>query len=170
MMALAIWRVATTTLKQFPVRLALLFAVGVASVAAPALYWQGTGNWQLTSPARAAEQRVIIIDGDTVDIDGERIRVFNIDAPETRGARCEQELILGLRAKERIAQVLRSGAIRIDRCEASGRCIDRYGRTLARLSTAAGDVGQILISEGLALPWRPGPQAREQRVAVWCPR
>lgn len=163
-------RIVSMKMKRFPIWLGRMLAVGIANVAVLAFYSDGSGNWDFISTARAAEQRVIIIDGDTVDIDGERIRVLNIDAPETRGSRCERELILGLRAKERLAQLLRAGAVRIERCEASGRCTDRYGRTLAKLGTSAGDVGEILISEGLAFPWRPGRDAREQRVAAWCPR
>ncbi|MGO4677985.1 thermonuclease family protein [Bosea sp. 2YAB26] len=122
------------------------------------------------STASLAEPRVVIIDGDTVDIAGERIRILNIDAPETRGARCEDELILGLLAKERLAELLRAGPVAIDRCESSGRCEDRYGRTLARLRTAKGDVGAILIAEGLAQPWKAGGAARAQRIQTWCPR
>lgn len=163
-------RIVSIKMKRFPIWLGGILAVGIAIVAVLSFYSDDSGNRDFTSAARAAERRVIIIDGDTVDIDGERIRVLNIDAPETRGSRCERELILGLRAKERLAQLLRAGAVRIDRCEASGRCTDRYGRTLARLGTPAGDVGQILIAEGLAMPWRPGRDAREERIAVWCPR
>jgi len=124
----------------------------------------------LFSTASFAETRVVIIDGDTVDIAGERIRILNIDSPETRGSRCERELVLGLKAKERLAALLRAGPVTIDRCESTGRCVDRYGRTLARLGTAAGDVGAILIAEGLAEPWRPGRAAAEQRVVRWCGR
>jgi endonuclease YncB( thermonuclease family) len=124
----------------------------------------------LCSTASLAESRVVIIDGDTVDIDGERIRIHNIDAPETRGARCEAELVLGLKAKERLAQLLRAGPVTINRCEASGRCEDRYGRTLATLRTAAGDVGAVMVREGLVQPWKPGAAAREQRITVWCGR
>lgn len=124
----------------------------------------------LFSTASLAESRVVIIDGDTVDIAGERIRILNIDAPETRRSRCEDELVLGLLAKERLAELLRAGPVTIDRCEASGRCEDRYGRTLARLRTAEGDVGAVLIAEGLAQPWRPGKAAAEGRLRVWCSR
>jgi endonuclease YncB( thermonuclease family) len=46
--------------------------------------------------ARAA---TIIIDGDTIDVGGRRIGIVEIDAPETFGPRCENELILGLKAK-----------------------------------------------------------------------
>lgn len=124
----------------------------------------------LFSTASIAESRVVIIDGDTVDIAGERIRILNIDAPETRGARCERELVLGLRAKERLSKLLRASQVSIQRCESSGRCTDGYGRTLARLRTAEGDVGAVLIAEGLALPWAAGAAAKEQRIMTWCSR
>ena len=39
--------------------------------------------------------RAVIIDGDTFALGSERVRILNIDAPETRGSRCERELVLG---------------------------------------------------------------------------
>ncbi len=116
-----------------------------------------------------AFQASALTDSRVIIIDGERIRIHNIDAPETRGARCEAELVRGLKAKERLAQLLRAGPVTIDRCEASGRCEDRYGRTLARLRTGAGDAGG-LVREGLAQPWRPGAEAAAQRLTAWCGR
>ncbi|MCP4564024.1 MAG: thermonuclease family protein [Bosea sp.] len=115
--------------------------------------------------------RIVIIDGDTVGLPGgERVRIFNIDAPETRGARCEAELVAGLRAKERLAQLLRGRPVEIRRCEPSGRCRDRYGRTLARLEAEGRDLGEVLVSEGRALTWATGPAARQSLVAYWCGR
>ena len=127
-----------------------------------------------SSPATAAKAgpgaqpdtldgRVVIIDGDTVAFGTERIRIENIDAPETRDSRCERELIAGLKAKKRLAQLLRSGPLQIER-----NGIDPYRRTLARLRTAGGDVGEVLIREGLALPWRDGAEARDARLRHWC--
>jgi endonuclease YncB( thermonuclease family) len=49
-----------------------------------------------------AQAATIIID-DTIDIDGVRIRIVQIDTPETFGPRCENELILSLKAKKRFA-------------------------------------------------------------------
>ncbi|MEE1612082.1 thermonuclease family protein [Microvirga sp. CF3016] len=90
---------------------------------------------------------IVITDGDSIDIYGERIRILNIDAPESFRSRCEAELKLALRTKERLANLLRSGPVEIRR-EAQ----DRYRRTLAILSVREGDVGQILVREKLALP------------------
>lgn len=113
--------------------------------------------------------RIVVIDGDTVGLPGgERVRIFNIDAPETRGARCEAEAVAGYRAKERLAALMRGRPVEIRRCEPSGRCRDRYGRTLARLEAGGRDLGEVLVSEGRALPWATGPAARQSRVAYWC--
>lgn len=115
--------------------------------------------------------RIVVIDGDTVALPGnpaERIRIYNIDAPETRNAHCEAEAVAGLKAKERLAQLLRGGPVTVDRCEPSGRCTDVYGRTLARLSAGGRDLGTVLVTEGRALPWSTGAAARAARTAYWC--
>lgn len=121
--------------------------------------------------------RIVIIDGDTAALPcpgdepcrQERIRILNIDAPETRGARCEAERALGYAAKAELARLLRGQRVRVDRCEPdTGRCEDRYRRTLARLSTKAGDVGAALIATGHALPWAAGPAAKTRRQQHWC--
>ncbi|MBB3020622.1 endonuclease YncB(thermonuclease family) [Microvirga lupini] len=106
---------------------------------------------------------VVIIDGDTIDVQGERIRILNIDAPESFRSRCEAELKLALRTKERLGQLLRSGSVEIRR---EGQ--DRYRRTLATLSVREGDVGQILVRDRLALPWKDGREDKERRLKVWC--
>ena len=120
--------------------------------------------------------RIVVIDGDTVAMPctvpgagcSERVRLYNIDAPETRGATCDAELELGLAAKARLRQLL-TGPVVIERCEPrTGRCTDGFGRTLAALIGTAGDIGQQLIAEGLAEPWKAGRKAREARKAKWC--
>jgi hypothetical protein len=47
--------------------------------------------------------------------------------------------------------------------------LDPYRRTSARLRAAAGDVGEVLLREGLALPWNEGVEARAVRLRHWCP-
>ncbi|MBQ0820709.1 thermonuclease family protein [Microvirga sp. HBU67558] len=108
-------------------------------------------------------RRVVIIDGDTIAIGSERVRILNVDTPETFRPRCEAELVAGLKAKERLAELLRAGPVGIER---HGQ--DRYRRTLARLSAGGRDVGSVLVAEGLALPWRDGRAAWEQRWHHWC--
>jgi hypothetical protein len=53
----------------------------------------------------------VIIDGDTFAHGSERARLLNIEAPATRGARCKRDLVLELRAKERLAGLLRARSV-----------------------------------------------------------
>jgi micrococcal nuclease len=100
----------------------------------------------LASVALAAPR---IIDGDTLQLSsGERVRIENIDAPELQ-ARCEAERRLALAAKADLAQAVGDGSgLRVER---SG--VDRYGRTLAKLRRGGTDIGETMISRGLARRW-----------------
>jgi micrococcal nuclease len=118
------------------------------------------------SPAGAETfdgRTAVIVDGDTIMVGRERVRILNIKTPESYGSRCEHELMASLKAKERLTQLIWAGAVTIVR---DGR--DRYGRTLAALSVGGRDIGAVLITEGLALPWREGPEARAAQVRHWC--
>lgn len=108
--------------------------------------------------------RIVIIDGDTVALpSGERVRLIDIDAPESFRSRCEAELRLGLAAKARLAQLLRGQPVEIERHRQ-----DRYRRTLAFVRVGGVSVGQVLVSEGLAQPWKSGAQAKAARLVIWC--
>ena len=94
------------------------------------------------------------IDGDTINLDGERVRIANIDAPEIRHAKCGDELDLALEAKARLDELLRAGRIELLRGDpADGRIKDRYGRSLGLIMVDGRDVGEILIKEGYARRW-----------------
>ncbi|QNQ40946.1 thermonuclease family protein [Brucella intermedia] len=96
-----------------------------------------------------------VIDGDTFVFRSERIRIANIDAPEIGHPKCDAERRLGLVARQRLAALLSSGQVDIEKGDPkSGRARDRYGRTLATVYVEGVDVGSILIEEELARPWR----------------
>lgn len=96
----------------------------------------------------------LAVDGDTVVIDRELIRIANIDAPEIGHPKCDAELRLGQVASRRMAELLGSGEIVVHRGDPKdGRLKDRYGRTLATVTIDGRDAGEILIAEGLARPW-----------------
>jgi micrococcal nuclease len=100
---------------------------------------------------------VRVVDGDTIAIGRERIRLMGFDAPETHRPRCARERRLGQRARARLAGLLRGGEIGLQR---RGR--DRYGRTLAVLAADGRDVAAIMIAEGLARPYHG------ERRKGWC--
>jgi micrococcal nuclease len=96
-----------------------------------------------------------VVDGDTFDLGNERIRIANIDAPETRSAKCDAEKRLGIVAKRRLETLLNSQAIVISRGDPTdGRKKDRHGRTLATISIGGEDIGKIMIAEGVARAWK----------------
>lgn len=111
----------------------------------------------LASPVPAADQ-ITVIDGDTVEWQGKRIRLLDFDAPEIHHAQCEQERRLGHAASFRLQFLLAGSVAEI---ELSGR-LDRYGRELGRIRVGGRDVGDILIGEGLARRYTGG------RRKGWC--
>jgi len=89
-----------------------------------------------------------VVDGDTAWVDGEKIRLSGIDAPEIEG-RCSAERALAQRAKHRLSELLSSQPFSVARSGA-----DRYGRTLATLYLRdGGDVRVVMVRENLARPW-----------------
>jgi micrococcal nuclease len=91
-----------------------------------------------------------VVDGDTFWMAGEKIRVADIDAPETHPPRCEYEARLGDAATLRLQQLLNAGPIEL---AAIDRDRDRYGRKLRIVERGSQSLGGVLVSEGLARPW-----------------
>ncbi|WIW88940.1 thermonuclease family protein [Sphingobium sp. V4] len=91
-----------------------------------------------------------VVDGDTFWMDGEKVRVADIDAPETHPSRCPIEEQLGSQATKRLRELLNSGPIEL---AAADRDTDRYGRKLHIVYLKGQSVGGILVSEGLARTW-----------------
>ena len=113
-----------------------------------------------------------VIDGDSLEIGGTRIRLFGIDAPE-RGQGCQAggELwicggLARLRLEERI-----SGRTVV--CEEKDR--DRYGRVVAVCRAGGEDLNAWMVSEGFALAYRRYSRAyvdeeagaKSARAGVW---
>ena len=114
---------------------------------------------------------IYVIDADTVSVQSGNNRVkhrlSNIDAPESYKPRCSAEALAADRATARLKQLIseaKPGAIVLT---GSGKR-DKYGRTLSRLMINGSDAGETLIKEGLALRWKPGKKAWEQRRKHWC--
>jgi micrococcal nuclease len=91
-----------------------------------------------------------VIDGDTFILNGDRIRIADIDAPETNGL-CEHEVKLATRATQRLRTLLNEGPFEL-RAYAS-RNLDAYGRKLRTLHRDGRSIGDILVGEGLARRW-----------------
>jgi endonuclease YncB( thermonuclease family) len=108
-----------------------------------------------TACARAAAELVgpaKVLDGDTLDVQGRRVRLHGIDAPEgdqscTDGAgrsyRC------GDRARAALAGRVRGKSVR---CEPRDR--DPHGRMVAVCFVGSENVNRWLVEQGLALAYR----------------
>lgn len=107
--------------------------------------------------------QVVVIDGDTIDgvpagsQEPVRYRVHELDAPETRGARCLAERRLGevatarvraLVAPPHVVEAWPTGRVQ----EPSGRY--RTRRVEAEVTIDGRSLAAILVEEGLAQPWR----------------
>lgn len=111
-----------------------------------------------------------VIDGDTIEIHGERIRLWGIDAMESDQL-CRDEDSTYYQCGRLAANALATLFIGIPRpvtCSPTGH--DQYGRTVAVcfLGAPGPDIGKWLVANGLALDWpqySKGQYAEEQRGA-----
>ena len=99
-----------------------------------------------------------VVDGDTIWLDGQKIRVADIDAPETHPPRCPAEAALGERATRRLHQLVNAGPLTVATLD---RDSDRYGRKLRVLTRDGQSLGDVLVREGLARTW-------SGRREPWC--
>jgi endonuclease YncB( thermonuclease family) len=92
-----------------------------------------------------------VIDGDTLDIHGTRIRLWGLDAPESSQL-CRGEDSLPYRCGAKSANALDSYIGRRP-VNCSPITLDQYGRTVATCSVGGADIGDWLVRSGLALDW-----------------
>jgi endonuclease YncB( thermonuclease family) len=101
--------------------------------------------------AAALTGRASVIDGDTIEIHGQRMRLFGIDAPESRQT-CEadgQTYQCGRQAALALADHIGQQTVACDQ-----RDVARYGRIVAVCRAGAEDLNAWLVSQGLALAYR----------------
>ncbi|MEY9590847.1 endonuclease YncB(thermonuclease family) [Bradyrhizobium yuanmingense] len=92
-----------------------------------------------------------IIDGDTIEIHGTRIRLWGVDAPESSKL-CRGEDSLQYRCGTKAANDLDAFINgRLVNCVPIS--LDRYGRTVASCAAGEIDLADWLIRNGLALDW-----------------
>lgn len=101
--------------------------------------------------AETLSGRARVIDGDTLAVAGERIRLDGIDAPETRQTctRDGRPWSCGKASTQAMRQLIGPNPVR---CEVSGR--DKYGRAIASCFADGRDLQQQLVRQGLALAYR----------------
>lgn len=94
-----------------------------------------------------------IVDGDTLWLSGEKIRIADIDTPELSPPRCEAERVKGEAAKRRLRELMNAGPFSL---VAGLRDEDQYGRMLRTVTREGRSIGDLLVQEGLARRWDGG--------------
>jgi endonuclease YncB( thermonuclease family) len=129
-------------------------------LATPEVKAKVDGLWSTVSPterapdanASAISGRASIVDGDTLEIHGERIRLYGIDAPEGRQT-CKdaagQTWRCGQAAATALADEIGSAVVT---CTGDDR--DQYGRRIAVCRIGGKDLNAWMVRQGMALAYR----------------
>ena len=114
-----------------------------------------------------------VVDADTLDIHGQRIRLVGIDAPES-GQKCRDASAKFVRCGSISANALDKWINRASvSCEIEGK--DRYGRLLGECKVGGQSMQEWLVTNGYAVAYRsystayvPAElRARNARAGVW---
>jgi endonuclease YncB( thermonuclease family) len=96
-------------------------------------------------------RRTCVVDGDTIWLDGQKVRIADIDTPEVSQPSCAAEKALGERATDRLVFLLNEGPFEVR--PIGSRDEDQYGRKLRVIERAGRSLGDQLVAEGLARTW-----------------
>ncbi|MBP2549313.1 endonuclease YncB(thermonuclease family) [Neorhizobium galegae] len=113
---------------------------------------------RLTGPFR-------VVDGDTLALGQQRLRLAGIDAPELAQT-CGVETLgangwpCGRQARKALAQLMAAGAP-----ECRGSSVDRYGRLLVNCTSDQGSINAAMVRAGMAVASGGGPYGHEQALA-----
>ncbi len=116
----------------------------------------------------AVSGRARVVDGDTLVMDGQRIRLVGIDAPELRQvcARDGQAWPCGRASKDHLEALIGEAS---SSCSADGS--DRYGRLLAVCLVRNIDINAAMVGSGYAVAFghydAEEEMARRKRLGLW---
>ena len=168
--------------RQPPAFLGLVLALVAGAVLGGLLatYWKDISERfaapSATSPRGQpiARSSVRVVDGDTIDLAGRRVRLIGFNAPETWQPACPTEAELGNRAKRRLREMIAREDLSYlpvacscpPGTEGTETC--NHGRACGSLFAAGRDVGEILIAEQLAVPYACGRTHCPPLPRPWC--
>jgi endonuclease YncB( thermonuclease family) len=127
--------------------------IAVAGRANGAVWLPGPSWVAAAGPARSDSftGHASVIDGDTLEIHGTRIRLWGIDAPECSQL-CRGDDSLPYRCGAKAANDL-DAFIASRPVSCLPISLDRYGRTVATCKVGGADLSDWLVRNGLALDW-----------------
>jgi endonuclease YncB( thermonuclease family) len=100
-----------------------------------------------------------MVDGDTFWMAGTKIRIADIDTPETHPPRCAREARLGQAATVKMQALLNAAPFTLVPIK---RDVDRYGRKLRLVERDGESLGAVLVRHGLARHYGGGKRS------PWC--
>jgi micrococcal nuclease len=118
--------------------------------------------------------QIKVIDGDTITADGKTIHLLGFAAPEMQGAQCRAERDLGAKATKRMRDLIQAGALDYSPVTCScptntlGKWVCILARTCGRLEANGRNVGDILVAEGLAVPFLCDGMQCPKAPKPWC--
>lgn len=146
---------------------ACALAVGILQIS---LVW---GASKPEPSVRALSGVVHVIDGDTLEIAGVRVRLEGIDAPES-GQTCKRRLLgrwgCGTAATSALVRLVQGHDVR---CEPRGT--DKYGRTLGICFASGRDINAAMVRQGHAWAFvryskayvAEEKAAKAERLGIW---
>lgn len=123
-----------------------------------------------------ARSQFTITDGDTIRLKGaaKGTRLAGFNAPESIEPRCDAEGDLGRQAKARLKELVATAKLQLKMVPCScppgteGTYACNYGRSCGFLFADGRDVGEVLMSEGLAVPFVCGSTSCPPTPRPWC--
>ena len=105
----------------------------------------------LLNISNAKSSDIKIVDGDTIHIDGEKIRFSGIDTPELKQTCITNKKVIfcGMEAKNLLAKIINNRDVN---CISEGK--DQYKRTLAECFVGDLSISRYLVREGYAFAYR----------------
>ena len=147
---------------------------GLAAALATGLYVLSSPGRSLEAPMRVIAGHARVVDGDTLDIAGQRIRLEGIDAPEI-GQRCPMRFWFGSwpAGRDATAKLRKLIAGNSVRCEWRSR--DSYGRLIANCRAGVRDLNAEMVRSGHAWAFvkysnsyiEEEQRARSARAGIW---
>ena len=153
----------------------LLIVLALAAIVLILLNLSGKLHLRLPGHTLDIAGHARVVDGDTLDLGGRRIRLFGIDAPESAQT-CERDGLsyaCGQAAKHFLEQLIAGQPVA---CRAHDN--DRYGREVATCTVGNQDINAAMVGAGWAVAYRQystayvplEEQARSRRAGIWAGR
>lgn len=120
-----------------------------------------------------AEEKIKVVDGDSLEIGGRRIRLLGIDSPEYRQScydRHHKRYSCGIKAKQYMEKLVSAGNVE---CRENGT--DRYKRSLCVCYSGETDLNEEMVRSGWAVAYRDEgniyrraeKDAKKHRRGIW---